>query len=140
MKSEREWQPSLSHSCPPENCHFRSNSRLVAMIKWHQCIYIFNRENPQNSESPNGPRMGLDFIALTSRYIGKYYILFMLSYSNWRIWTGLHIVYFRRPEGSSNQAYSSCLYLRILGIWIEQPCFYKIIPSGYCRASEEKNT
>ena len=29
-----------------------------------QPIYIFNRENSQNSESPNGPRRGLDFIAL----------------------------------------------------------------------------
>ena len=29
-----------------------------------QRIYIFNRENPQNSEPQNGPRRGLDFIAL----------------------------------------------------------------------------
>jgi hypothetical protein len=27
-------------------------------------IYIFNRENPQNSEPQNGPRRGLGFIAL----------------------------------------------------------------------------
>ena len=27
-------------------------------------IYIFNKENPQNSEPQNGPRTGLDFIAL----------------------------------------------------------------------------
>ena len=35
-------------------------------LKHHstQPIYIFNRENPQNSESPNGPKRGLDFIAL----------------------------------------------------------------------------
>jgi hypothetical protein len=35
-------------------------------LKHHstQPILIFNRENPQNSESPNGPRRGLDFIAL----------------------------------------------------------------------------
>ena len=32
--------------------------------KISQPIYIFNRENAQNSESPNGPRRGLDFIAL----------------------------------------------------------------------------
>ena len=37
---------------------------------WHlkhkisQPIYIFNREHFQNSESPNGPGRGLDFIAL----------------------------------------------------------------------------
>jgi hypothetical protein len=28
-------------------------------------IYMFNRENPQNSEPQNGPRSGLDYIALT---------------------------------------------------------------------------
>ena len=31
-----------------------------------QPLYIFNRENPQNSEPQNGPRRGLDFIALVS--------------------------------------------------------------------------
>ena len=29
-----------------------------------QHLYIFNRENPQDSEPQNGPRRGLDFIAL----------------------------------------------------------------------------
>ena len=29
-----------------------------------QPIYIFNRENPQNSELQNGPRRGLVFMAL----------------------------------------------------------------------------
>ena len=29
-----------------------------------QPLYIFNRENPQNSEQQNGPRSGLDYIAL----------------------------------------------------------------------------
>ena len=28
---------TLSHSLPPENCHFRAKNRLVAMINWHQC-------------------------------------------------------------------------------------------------------
>ena len=39
---------------------------IVSSLKHHstQSIYIFNRENPQNSESPNGSRRGLDFIAL----------------------------------------------------------------------------
>ena len=32
-----------------------------------QPIYIFNRENPQNFEPQNGPRRGLDFIALQFR-------------------------------------------------------------------------
>ena len=29
-----------------------------------QPLYISNRENPQNSEPQNGPRSGLDYIAL----------------------------------------------------------------------------
>ena len=29
-----------------------------------QPLYVFNRENPQNSETQNGLRRGLDFIAL----------------------------------------------------------------------------
>ena len=29
-----------------------------------QPLYIFNRENPQSSETQNGPRSGLDYIAL----------------------------------------------------------------------------
>ena len=29
-----------------------------------QPLYIFKRENPQNSEPQNGPRSGLDYIAL----------------------------------------------------------------------------
>ena len=55
------------------------NSQLLRRVLWinaqltivwslkhkiSQPIYIFNRENSQNSESPNGPRRGLDFIAL----------------------------------------------------------------------------
>ena len=55
------------------------NSQLLRRVLWinaeltivsslkhknTQPIYIFNRENSQNSESPNGPRRGLDFIAL----------------------------------------------------------------------------
>jgi hypothetical protein len=31
-----------------------------------QPLYIFNKENPQNSEPQNDPRRGLDFIALTN--------------------------------------------------------------------------
>ena len=34
-----------------------------------QPISIFNRENPQNSESQNGPRRGLDFIALPGMHL-----------------------------------------------------------------------
>ena len=33
-----------------------------------QPLYIFNRENPQNSEPQNGPRSGLDYIALLNSY------------------------------------------------------------------------
>ena len=35
-----------------------------------QSSYIFNRENPQNSEKQNGPRRGLDFIALAQGKVG----------------------------------------------------------------------
>jgi hypothetical protein len=34
-----------------------------------QPIYIFNRENLQNSEPQNGPRRGLDFIALVKIHV-----------------------------------------------------------------------
>ena len=33
-----------------------------------QSLYIFNREDPQNSEPQNGPRRGLDFIAFVKGY------------------------------------------------------------------------
>jgi hypothetical protein len=39
LKSYWESQPSLLHSHPPENCPFRSKSRLVGMIYWHQCTW-----------------------------------------------------------------------------------------------------
>ena len=56
-----------------------SNSQLLRRVLWinaeltivlslkrknTQPIYIFNKENPQNSVPQNGPRRGLDFIAL----------------------------------------------------------------------------
>ena len=48
--------------------------------KISQPIYIFNRENSQNSESPNGPRRGLDFIALvTSKVCFLHYYLVVIS-------------------------------------------------------------
>ena len=39
---------------------------IGASLKYRntQPLYIFNRENPQNSEPQNGPRIGLDYIAL----------------------------------------------------------------------------
>jgi hypothetical protein len=57
------------------------NSQLLRRVLWinaeltivsslkhknTQPIYIFNKENPQNSEPQNGPRRGLDFIALSN--------------------------------------------------------------------------
>jgi hypothetical protein len=41
------------------------DSLIVSSLKHKntQPLYIFNRENPQNSEPQNGPRRGLDFIA-----------------------------------------------------------------------------
>ena len=46
-----------------------------------QPLYIFNRENPQNSEQQNGPRRGLDFIALY-----KYAIQIQISKQKDRDW------------------------------------------------------
>ena len=42
---------------------------IVSILKHKntQPIYIFNKENPQNSEPQNGPRRGLDFIALSKK-------------------------------------------------------------------------
>ena len=41
-------------------------------------LYIFNRENPQNSEPQNGSRRGLDFIALEylTRHFGERTLVF----------------------------------------------------------------
>ena len=46
---------------------------IVSCLKHQntQPIYIFNRENPKNSEPQNGPRRGLDFIALISSTVKK---------------------------------------------------------------------
>ena len=40
-------------------------------MKNTQLLYIFSRENPQNSAPQNGPRRGLDFIGLV-QYNIKY--------------------------------------------------------------------
>ena len=40
-----------------------------------QPLYIFNRENPQNSEPQNGPRSGLDYIPL--HYCNVTYLISM---------------------------------------------------------------
>ena len=60
-----------------------SNSQLLRRVLWisaeqtigaslkhknTQPLYIFNRENPQNSEPQNDPRSGLDYIALKITY------------------------------------------------------------------------
>ena len=59
--------------------HTWDNSQLLRRVLWisaeldivsslkhknTQPLYIFNRENPQNSKPQNGPKRGLDFIAL----------------------------------------------------------------------------
>ena len=52
----------------PKLCMYLINAELtiVSSLKHKntQPIYIFKRENPQNSEPQNGPRRGLDYIAL----------------------------------------------------------------------------
>ena len=46
LKSQWEWQPSLPHSRTPENCHFRSKNRLVAMINSKLAsVYALNFSN-----------------------------------------------------------------------------------------------
>ena len=54
-----------------------------------QPIYIFNRENPQNSVSQNGLRRGLDFIALVAA-IKKGVIAesLLLYHSTFRVFQG----------------------------------------------------
>jgi len=49
-------------------------------------IFIFNRENPKNSEPQNGPRSGLDYIAL----VGTTQILC----KHWTGWVGSEIGHF----------------------------------------------
>ena len=44
-----------------------------------QPLYIFNRENPQNSEPQNGPRSGLDYIALIQTKLGVAFFLLFSS-------------------------------------------------------------
>ena len=46
------------------------NLTIVSSLKHEntQPLYIFKRKNPRNSEPQNGPRRGLDFIALISCY------------------------------------------------------------------------
>ena len=39
-------------------------SHLLLLVMIWDTLYIVNRENPQNYEPQNGPRRGLDFIAL----------------------------------------------------------------------------
>ena len=40
--------------------------KLTLSINFLNAWNIFNKENPQNSEPQNGPRRGLDFIALNN--------------------------------------------------------------------------
>ena len=44
-----------------------------------QPLYIFNRENPQNSEPQNGPRSGLDYIALKGQEVAIYASIYDLG-------------------------------------------------------------
>ena len=48
-----------------------------------QPLYIFNRENPQNSEPQNGPRSGLDYIALIlTTYVIKQFMNCFIVFFN----------------------------------------------------------
>ena len=58
-----------------------------------QPIYIFNRENLQNSEPQNGPRSGLDCIALELIVGSRYQMEYLLANRDWspEFETGLNI-------------------------------------------------
>jgi hypothetical protein len=45
-------------------------------------MYIFNRENPQNSEPQNGLRRGFDFIALLTCMQFKHSLSFSLQFDD----------------------------------------------------------
>ena len=58
---------TCSNSLLCTDSHYPSQYLSIGASLKHkntQHLYIFNRENPQNSERQNGPRRGLDFIAL----------------------------------------------------------------------------
>ena len=65
------------------------NSQLLRRVLWisaeltivsslkhknTRALYIFNRENPQNSEPQNGPRRGLDIIALVDTIVKLHFL------------------------------------------------------------------
>ena len=57
-----------------------------------QPLYIFNRENPQNSEPQNGPRSGLDYIALVTTaffkmtvFVHKSWVSMLFCKPHWQI-------------------------------------------------------
>ena len=58
-----------------------SSQTIVSSLKHKntQPLYIFNWENPQNSEPQNGPRRGLDFIALVQLDSNSLKICWMLK-------------------------------------------------------------
>ena len=54
----------LCHRQPYQNYE----QKLAQNLYYPGIPCIFNRENPQNSEPQNGPRMRLNFIALVTKY------------------------------------------------------------------------
>ena len=61
---------SCSNSLLCTDSQYSSQQLTIGATFKHKCtqpLYIFNRENPQNSETQNGLRRGLDFIALQFR-------------------------------------------------------------------------
>ena len=73
-----------------------------------QPLYIFNRENPQNSEPQNGPRSGLDYIALpNTQWGGDSKTLIALLLPN--IFLIFYIFYAYKSSGHDPTRYFSCL-------------------------------
>ena len=79
--------------CTDSQC----SSQLLTIVssfkhKNTQPLYIFNRENPQNSEPHNVPRRGLDFIALVQTS-PKEFLVFKHEMGNlWNLSLGIDIL------------------------------------------------
>ena len=58
LKSQWEWQPSLPHSCPPENCHFRSKNEIFMYFFAHDCKWVSGNLTFEQMYIDNFPSAG----------------------------------------------------------------------------------
>ena len=106
----------------PKLCMYLINAELtiVSSLKHKntQPIYIFKRENPQNSEPQNGPRRGLDFIALSypkKRHLSSDIIFFQIDFISDFFFALQHFLNLCNQNGRKS---SKCTYLssRLVGL------------------------